>query len=72
MPERMLAGCSYGSDCPRIVVLADGRVAVTGVLPDGREGTVVVSRGQFDTAARTWVAAAAAPSAAGGGAVSDG
>lgn len=57
MPERILADCSYGGDCPRIAVLTDGRVAVTGALPDGREATVAVSRALFDTAAHAWVAA---------------
>lgn len=61
MPDQVLAGCSYGGDCPRIAVLTDGRVAVTGALPDGREATVAVSRALFDTAARAWVAASEVP-----------
>lgn len=54
MPERVLAGCSYGGDCPGVRVQSDGDVAVTGALPDGSEATVVVPAGVFDQAARAW------------------
>lgn len=55
MSERVLAGCSYGGDCPGVRVLASGDVAVTGALPDGTEATVLVPAAVFDQAARAWV-----------------
>lgn len=55
-PERVLAGCSYGGDCPGVSVLPDGSVAVTGALPDGTEVTVTLPAGVFDEAARAWLA----------------
>lgn len=56
MRERVLAGCSYGGDCPGVSVLASGEVAVTGSLPDGTEVTVTVPAAVFDEAARAWLA----------------
>ncbi len=56
MPERVLAGCSYGGDCPGVRVQSDGTVAVTGALPDGTEATVTLPTGVFDEAARAWLA----------------
>ena len=55
MRERVLAGCSYGGDCPGVSVRPDGDVAVTGALPDGTEATVVVPAAVFDQALRAWL-----------------
>ena len=55
MAERVLAGCSYGGDCPGVRVRPDGDVAVTGALPDGSEATVVVPAGVFEQALRAWL-----------------
>lgn len=54
MSERVLAGCSYGGDCPGVSVLASGVVAVTGALPDGTETTVTIPAAVFEQAARAW------------------
>lgn len=56
MSERVLAGCSYGGDCPGVRVQSDGSVAVTGALPDGSEVTVTVPAAVFDEASRAWLA----------------
>lgn len=54
MRERVLAGCSNGGNCPSVVALASGDVAVTGALPDGTEATVTVPAAVFDQAAQSW------------------
>lgn len=54
MRERVLAGCTTSGNCPRVTALPDGRVAVTGALPDGSETTVVVPAAVFGQAARSW------------------
>lgn len=55
MAERVLAGCTATGNCPRVTVLGDGRVLVTGACADGREATVALPAAVFDAAARAWV-----------------
>lgn len=55
MAERVLADCTGTGNCPELTDLGDGRIAVTGSLPDGTETTVTVPVEVFDAAARAWL-----------------
>lgn len=54
--ERALTHCTSSGNCPGVRVLPDGRIAVTGSLPDGTEVTVTLPAAVFDEAARAWCA----------------